>query len=85
MDELIRRLADAGRVTGDMVVLEFYESGEIFKAVDLFTFRGFFESALDSAYPGAEYKALMAADDNSDCTSKGYESYFREWHAAGLI
>ncbi|MEN6521271.1 MAG: hypothetical protein ABFD46_09005 [Armatimonadota bacterium] len=80
MNNLIDALTNAGLVEGGMIVLERYEDGTIKQTVDIQTFSGFFAAAIDSAAPGSEYDALVAADQG-----KGYARFFDQWHAAGII
>jgi hypothetical protein len=80
MNNLLDRLATAGLVDGGMIVLERFPDGQAMTAVPVDTFRDYFGDALDSAEPGREYDALIAADQG-----KGYARVFDSWLAAGLI
>lgn len=80
MSDLLDRLATAGLVEGGMIVLEKFLDGQSKTAVPVDTFLDYFGDALDSAEPGREYDALIAADQG-----KGYARVFDEWHSAGLI
>ena len=82
MNELLTALTQHELVSGQYILLDRNAEGFPVQVVEIADFDRMFGNAMAEE---DVYRALVAADDNGDGSTKGYKRFFDAWRDAGVL